>query len=182
MKKTYATSQIIFHWLVFIMVVITYAAMELKGFTPKNSPERATMALTHYTAGLCVLFLMLIRVLLKMRHSVPAIVPPLPRWQHIAAKITHGVLYLMFILLPVFGIASLYYGQVEWSFFGIAMPITHVLNENIQHNLKSLHELIANAGYFIIGLHAAAALFHHYIVRDNTLDRMLPLRKGRMSE
>jgi cytochrome b561 len=31
-------------------------------------------------------------------------------------------------------------------------------------------------GYWLIGLHAAAALFHHYIVRDNTLRRMLPLR------
>ncbi|MDY4378369.1 cytochrome b [Pectobacterium brasiliense] len=182
MKKTYATSQIIFHWLVFIMIVITYAAMELKGFTPKNSPERATMALTHYTAGFFVLFIMLIRVLLKVRHGDPAIVPPLPRWQHIAAKITHGVLYLMFILLPLFGMASLYYGQVEWSFLGIKMPVADVLNKDIQHNLKALHELIANAGYFIIGLHAAAALFHHYIVRDNTLDRMLPLRKGRMPE
>ncbi|WP_225084956.1 cytochrome b [Pectobacterium colocasium] len=182
MKKTYATSQIIFHWLVFIMVVITYAAMELKGFTPKNSPERATMALMHYTAGSCVLVFMLIRVLLKMRYRDPAIVPPLPRWQHITAKITHGVLYLIFISLPALGIASLYYGQVEWSFLGIAMPVTHVLNENIQHNLKSLHELIANTGYFIIAIHSAAALFHHYIVRDNTLERMLPLRKGRMSE
>ncbi|WP_407434844.1 cytochrome b [Lelliottia sp.] len=37
------------------------------------------------------------------------------------------------------------------------------------------HELIANAGYFLIGFHALAALFHHYIERDNTLERMLPL-------
>ena len=40
--------------------------------------------------------------------------------------------------------------------------------------IKEVHETVGNIGYFIIGLHAAAALFHHYIVRDNTLIRLLP--------
>lgn len=47
MKRNYACSQILFHWLVFIAIVIAYAAMELKGFTPKGSPARVTMALVH---------------------------------------------------------------------------------------------------------------------------------------
>lgn len=81
----------------------------------------------------------------------------------------------MFLVLPFLGVASLYFGQVEWSFFGITMPIASSLNADTQYNLKELHELIANAGYFLIGFHALAALFHHYIVRDNTLERMLPL-------
>ena len=54
------------------------------------------------------------------------------------------------------------------------MPIAAAKDPELQHNLKSVHEFIANAGYFLVGLHAAAALFHHYIVRDNTLERMLP--------
>ena len=37
-----------------------------------------------------------------------------------------------------------------------------------------LHELIGTAGHFLIGLHAAAALYHHYVVRDDTVKRMLP--------
>ncbi|MBN3068264.1 cytochrome b [Pectobacterium brasiliense] len=182
MKKTYASSQIIFHWLVFIMVVITYAAMEFKGLTPKGSSARAMMALVNYTAGFGVLLLMMVRIVLKYIHSTPEIVPPPPRWQMVAAKTVHGILYVIFLALPLLGLFSLYFGQVEWSFLGITMPVAGVLNKDIQHNLKALHELIANAGYFIIGLHAAAALFHHYIVRDNTLNRMLPLRKGRMPE
>ncbi|MFJ5398026.1 cytochrome b [Pectobacterium sp. CHL-2024] len=100
----------------------------------------------------------------------------------VAAKTVHGILYVIFLALPLLGLFSLYFGQVEWSFLGITMPVAGVLNKDIQHNLKALHELIANAGYFIIGLHAAAALFHHYIVRDNTLNRMLPLCKGRMPD
>lgn len=41
-------------------------------------------------------------------------------------------------------------------------------------NLQDIHEIIGNIGYFLIGLHAAAALAHHYILRDSTLIRMLP--------
>ncbi|MEO8857686.1 MAG: cytochrome b/b6 domain-containing protein, partial [Burkholderiaceae bacterium] len=41
-------------------------------------------------------------------------------------------------------------------------------------NLKDIHETIGTIGYYLIGLHAAAALFHHYVLRDNTLARMLP--------
>jgi cytochrome b561 len=51
----------------------------------------------------------------------------------------------------------------------------------MQHSLKELHEIIANAGYYLIGLHAAAALFHHYVVRDNTLERMLPAMRVKKS-
>lgn len=56
------------------------------------------------------------------------------------------------------------------------MPVAVENTENsiMQHDLKEIHELIANTGYFIVGLHAAAAIFHHYIMRDNTLLRMLP--------
>ena len=162
MKNTFARSQRIMHWLVLLMIVIAYAAMELKGFTTKGSAPRALLVLTHYTAGVSVLVLMVVRVGLKLTHHDPDIIPQPPRWQIISAKAVHGLLYLMFLSLPLLGVLSLYVGQVE-----------------LQHTLKSVHELIANAGYFLVGLHAAAALFHHYIVRDNTLERMLPSMQPR---
>ncbi|HLF95708.1 MAG TPA: cytochrome b/b6 domain-containing protein [Methylococcaceae bacterium] len=40
--------------------------------------------------------------------------------------------------------------------------------------IEEVHETAGTVGYFLIGLHAAAALFHHYVVGDNTLRRMLP--------
>lgn len=179
MKNTFARSQRIMHWLVLLMIVIAYAAMELKGFTTKGSAPRALLVLTHYTAGVSVLILMVVRVGLKLTHHDPDIIPQPPRWQTISAKAVHGLLYLMFLSLPLLGVLSLYVGQVEWSFLGLQMPIAAAKNPELQHSLKSAHELIANAGYFLVGLHAAAALFHHYIVRDNTLERMLPFMHPR---
>ena len=47
-------------------------------------------------------------------------------------------------------------------------------------SLEELHKTVGTIGYWLIGLHAAAALFHHYVQRDNTLTRMLPLRRARV--
>ena len=179
MKNSYARSQIIIHWLVLLVIIVAYATMNLKGFAPKGTPARTTMVLIHYTAGLSVLLLMILRVVLKLRNSDPDIVPAPPRWQEIASKSLHGLIYLMFISLPLLGMASLYFGQIEWSFFGIALPVAATPDVNLQHGLKEVHEIVANAGYYLIGLHAAAALFHHYVMRDNTLERMLPALRTR---
>jgi cytochrome b561 len=174
MTQKFAPTQILFHWVIFILVALTYAAMELRDFAPSGSDLRDWMKLMHYTLGVTVLILMLIRLVIKTRHKDPNITPTPPRWQIILAKAVHGILYLMFISLPILGILTLYYGNVHWSYFSIAMPVAGQENDDVRQTIKSLHELIANTGYFIIGLHAAAALFHHYFLRDNTLIRMMP--------
>ncbi|WP_459175956.1 cytochrome b [Ewingella americana] len=174
MSRKFAPSQILFHWTIFILIVLTYAAMELKGFVPKGSNARDWMKVAHYTMGFSVMILMIIRIILKITHKDPDIVPNPPRWQTIISKSVHGILYLMFISLPLLGVLSLYYGNIGWSFFSYPMPVAGEENIVMQHDLKEIHELIANTGYFIVGLHAAAALFHHYIMRDNTLTRMTP--------
>ena len=79
MNRNYASSQIALHWLVFVAIIIAYAAMELKGLAVKGSPIRVTMAIVHYTAGFSVMLLMIIRVVLKMTHRDPEIIPPPPK-------------------------------------------------------------------------------------------------------
>ncbi|HEY8219812.1 MAG TPA: cytochrome b/b6 domain-containing protein, partial [Methylobacter sp.] len=59
-------------------------------------------------------------------------------------------------------------------FFGLHLPALISENKPLAKALAEIHKTIGTAGYFLIGLHAAAALFHHYIVRDNTLRRILP--------
>jgi len=171
MEKKYSPLQIGFHWVVFILIATAYAAMELRGYAPS---WRREITLLHYTAGVTVLILMLLRILVRFANKTPAIAPPPPRWQMIVAHAIHGVLYLMFICLPLLGVLTLYFGGREWVFLGFTMPVRDIPDADIQSQLRDIHKLIANTGYFIIGLHAAAALFHHYIMRDNTLVRMLP--------
>ncbi|MGC6388919.1 cytochrome b561 [Ewingella sp. S1.OA.A_B6] len=174
MRTKYASPQIFLHWLVFILVVCTYASMELKGFVSKGTPGREYFNLFHYSLGFSILVLMVVRLLVKIMYVTPAITPPEPNWQRLAAIGVHGLIYLMFISLPVLGIFSMYYSGNQWLLFGMRMPQSVVPNIILQKQLKEVHELIANTGYYLIGLHAAAALFHHYVLRDNALRRMMP--------
>ena len=61
-------------------------------------------------------------------------------------------------------------------FFGIHLPALIAENKDLSKLIKEVHETVGTIGYFLIGLHALAALFHHYVLRDNTLLRMLPGR------
>lgn len=87
MNKKFAPSQILFHWVIFILVVLTYAAMELKGFAAKGSDIRELMKTLHYTFGVSVMILMLIRIILKVTHKDPDIIPAPPRWQLVLSKL-----------------------------------------------------------------------------------------------
>jgi len=47
-------------------------------------------------------------------------------------------------------------------------------NKDLADLIKEIHGICGTVGYFLIGFHALAALFHHYFLRDNTLLRILP--------
>lgn len=54
------------------------------------------------------------------------------------------------------------------------MPTISIPDKDMAGSIKNIHEWIANTGYFVIGIHAIAALYHHYVVKDDTLIRMMP--------
>ncbi|KMJ68791.1 hypothetical protein ABT88_10780 [Salmonella enterica subsp. enterica serovar Typhimurium] len=104
----------------------------------------------------------------------PVITPPPPHWQHVAAKLMHIALYLTFLALPLLGVAMMASGGKSWSFFGFTVPVFLTPDSTLKSDIKRIHEMLANIGYFLIAMHAAAALFHHYIQKDDTFSRMLP--------
>lgn len=79
----------------------------------------------------------------------------------------------LMIGLPVLGWLILS-AKAATPLWGYNLPPLMSPNASTAKWLKNLHELGATAGYFLIGAHAAAALFHHYVIRDNTLARILP--------
>ncbi|ENE8569169.1 cytochrome b [Salmonella enterica] len=166
--------QIWLHWLTLLLIVVTYAAMEFRGIFPKGSASYLAMRETHYNAGIFTWILMFVRLNLHRKYHTPEIIPSPPAWQKQAAKVMHIVLYATFLLLPLLGIAIMISGGKYWSFLGMSVPVLISPDHEIKSVLEGIHETLANAGYFFIAAHAVAALFHHYIQRDNTLIRMLP--------
>jgi cytochrome b561 len=62
-------------------------------------------------------------------------------------------------------------------FFGLQLPALVAENHDLAEQIQDVHETLGGIGYFLIGAHALAALYHHYVVHDNTLLRMLPGRR-----
>jgi cytochrome b561 len=61
-------------------------------------------------------------------------------------------------------------------FFGVALPALVGTDHGLAETMEEVHELGGTIGYWLIGLHAAAALVHHYVLRDGLMARMLPRR------
>lgn len=162
------------HWLMVVLMVAIYATMELKGIFPKGSGGRDTMKQLHFMLGLSALALVIVRLMVNRFTRTPPVVPDPPRWQKASAKAMHIALYALMIGLPVLGWLILSAKSEAIPFWGYTLPPLIGPNASSAKWLKNLHELGATAGYFLIGAHAAAALFHHYVLRDNTLARMLP--------
>lgn len=177
MRTKYKSIQIALHWLVFLLVVATYASIELRGYIPKDLPAHLAMTLLHFSLGATVLLMMCLRVFMRLMFVAPAIVPAPKLWEKRAAELMHLAIYILFIVTPILGILSLYFKGDAWTLFTIKMPVAFVHNILLSKKIKSLHELMANSGYYLVGFHAAAALIHHYYLHDNTLSRMLPGKK-----
>lgn len=178
-QKTFMPMQIRLHWLVAILLAITCATIELRGFAEAGTPLWYLLVVTHFSCGVTVFVLMIARLILRSRHASPAISPMPPKWQTGAAHLVHTLIYLLLLTLPVLGVYSRYLGGKEWFLFGLPMPFAEIADRPQARTLIGWHKTLAAFGYWLIGLHAAAALIHHYAFKDNTLVRMLPLFKKR---
>jgi cytochrome b561 len=172
----YGSLSMALHWLMLLLIVADYATMDLKSIFPKGSAPREAMANWHYMLGLSVFVLVWLRLAARATGSVPVIQPPLPARQAMLARIMHWALYALMVGLPLLGWLTLSAKGKPVPFFGVELPALVGRNEGLAKLFKEIHEFVATLGYFLIGLHAAAALFHHYVKRDNTLVLMLPGR------
>ena len=89
------------------------------------------------------------------------------------ARFTHWLLYGLLIVAVVLGGANVWVrGDPIFNVFRI--PAYDPGNRDLMHLVGGWHALATNAVVIVAGIHAAAALFHHLILRDATLRRMLP--------
>ncbi len=162
------------HWLMLLLLVAVYASMELREIYPKGSVPREAMKTWHYMLGISVLVLTTVRLAVHLIGPAPAISPRPPNWQDLASKLMKAALYLFMIGMPLAGWLLLSAKGTPISFFGLHLPALINESKALAESIKEVHEAGATLGYFLIGLHAMSALYHHYLLRDDTLRRMLP--------
>lgn len=175
MREKFSGLQIAIHWLVFLLVIVTWCAMDLRGFFSRE--YRPWFNMVHVSCGMTILMLMVARLVIRLKRPAPPITPKPKSWMTGMAHLGHLVIYLLFIALPIIGLCLMYNRGHPWLAFGLVMP--HAADSNFERVdfFKHYHVLLAEISYYAVGLHALAALLHHYVWKDNALLRMMPKKK-----
>jgi cytochrome b561 len=158
------------HWVVVALVIVAWLLGQFIDDLP-----RGTLSI-HTALGLGVLVLLVARLAWRIVDPPPGPEPTvLGSWLDHAGRLAHYLLYLLLALVPVAGIVAQFARGDALSIFGlyeVASP--WVKDRAFARSVTEVHEILANALVILAGLHAIAALVHHWILRDRTLARMLP--------
>jgi cytochrome b561 len=172
----YGTLSTGIHWLMLLLFVAVYGSIELRELYEKNSDPREALKTWHFMLGMLVFLLVWLRIAARFSGPTPSIRPEPAAWQQLSAKLLHLALYALMIAMPISGWLVLSASGKVIPFFGLELPALIEENKDLAKQIKELHEFVGTTGYYLIGLHVIAALYHHYIKRDDTLTRMLPGR------
>ncbi len=173
----YGTLSISIHWLMFLLFIGVYGSIELRELFEKGSDPREMLKSWHFMLGMLVFILVWLRIAARFPGHAPNIHPEPARIQMLSAKLLHLALYALMIGMPMTGWMLLSASGKAIPFFGMELPALIGTDKELAKQIKEVHELVGTVGYYLIGLHVAAALYHHHIQRDDTLLRILPERK-----
>lgn len=163
------------HWLMALLIVLAYGLILSRSEFPRFSEYRVMVVQGHFLTGILVLALAFLRLAERRRHAPPAITPPLQDALRRASRLTHYLMYAFLFVQPVLGILTVMVekGQLPILFTGLSIPWPFATSDRTAEYFEDLHKLFASLFYYVIGLHIVAALWHHFIRKDDTLRRML---------
>lgn len=167
--RAYSRLSIALHWLMLLLLVAVYATILMRENYPRGSEIREALKAWHFSLGLTVFVLVWARMIARRfggtRHRPGGVAA----W---AAVLMHLALYGFMIAMPLLGWITLSAEGDPVQLFGLGLPPLTGPNEALAKQAEEIHETLGTVGYWLVGLHAAAALFHHYVLRDGTLRRM----------
>ena len=177
MRQRYASTFIVLHWAMLLFITAAYTCILLHENFARGSDPREGLKAWHFMLGLTILLLVLVRIAARFITAKPPITPQPPVWQMHLSKGVHWGLYAFMLVMPLLGWIILSAEGKLIPFYGLELFPLVGSDEALGDQVQDIHETIGTIGYFLIGLHAAAALVHHYFYKDNTLTRMLPGRR-----
>ena len=167
------------HWLTLIAVAGVFVSGQVMGDMPRG-PAKSQLIGTHISVGLLVMLLTTLRLARRVAMPQPSPIPGSPVVQ-MAARAMHLTLYLLLALVPIVGMAMVWAKGRDVGFFGLfTLPPLIGADRDLAHRLGEMHEIGANLIVILAGVHALAAIWHHMLLNDGALARMLPFgaRRG----
>ncbi|KTC78607.1 cytochrome b [Legionella cincinnatiensis] len=163
---------ILLHWII-ALLIIGLLALGLYMVPLPWSPEKLKFYGWHKEYGFLVLFLAIFRIIWRMSNEMPELA--LPWLEKIAARSMHWAFYGFMFAMPITGWLITSSAGLPASFFGLfTLPNLVAPDENKRILFEWIHQWLGYALIAAICMHAAAALKHHFINKDDILRRMFP--------
>jgi cytochrome b561 len=175
-RTRYDAVAITLHWLTVVLVLTQFFLAET--WSDFARPTRHTMIVAHMSFGILLTAVVLARIAWRLipGHQVP---PAVSGWVELASKAVHYLLYAMLVAEAGLGFYLRWSGKEAMSFFGLQIPPPiPPVSRATHHLIGDIHHWNGWAIIILAAGHAAAALYHHFVVRDRVLTRMLPLARA----
>lgn len=163
------------HWLLAIAVISMAVFGLLMKYGDFSPVQRIRMYNLHKSIGLTILALVLLRLAIRLFDRRRPAPPPMPRWQHLAATVSHVLLYVVLIGMPLTGWLYNSASGFPLQWFGqFSVPALSGRDAELKALAGGLHFAGLCLLAALLCVHAGAALKHHFIDRDHVLRSMLP--------
>ena len=177
------------HWTTALLFLAAYCTVYYRDwFTDENTPENWNVLQLHFSIGITLGVVVLLRIIWRITNTQPKQEPG-TNLEHLAARLGHYALYAMMVIMPVTGYLGT--GANTDFFFLFEIPkfedtgafsalIANGLGlsfEELERPLDFIHKDIGGdwVVWMLILGHMSAALYHHFVKKDRTLVKMTHL-------
>ena len=167
-----------FHWTVVALVACQFVTALLLPDIKVDTPLDTTINL-HFNIGLLIVVVMAARLAHRWRHPVAPAPDTAPGWERALAQLTHRLFYAILLIGPFLGWAAASAHSVPVRLAGLlALPALAPRKAAWGFLAGDIHGYAMWTLLALIGVHAAAALYHHFVRHGSVLSRMLPLARS----
>jgi cytochrome b561 len=175
--QRYGAVAMALHWIMAALIIallglgLYMVTLPDVGFDKK----KITLILYHKELGVLALVLVALRLAWRLGNRVPRLVETLPGWQKLAARFVHLCFYGLLFALPITGWLMSSATAIPVSFLGwFQLPDLVSQSEPLFQLLTAIHKWLGYALIAFLCVHVGAALRHHFVLRDDTLRKILP--------
>jgi cytochrome b561 len=163
-----------FHWLMAALIVFQIM-LGVMAVTWPVSPTKLDLFVWHKSFGVLILTLAALRLLWRLTNVTPALPEGMAGWERIGARVSHFLLYLLMLALPLTGWIINSAANIPFRIFWLVpLPAIVAPDKALADLFAQIHGGLALALVVVLVAHIGAALRHHFIKHDQVLIRMLP--------
>ncbi len=171
--ETWGSLSKLLHWGM-ATLILTLFGLGWTGVLLPTSPIKLEVFFWHKSLGVLALGLVLIRIAWRISEPTPRL-PPMPKWQRMAARVVEGCLYLLMLAVPLSGWAIQSASNFPFKLFGLfSLPTIIEPGKAAKVLAGQIHLTLFWIFAVLLVLHIGAALRHHFLLRDQVLRRMWP--------